>query len=173
MAPLRVKCKILIWLPKSGSSPCPPLTSPASPSTKSAWAQPLTHPAPTAPLFYPSSMPQDLCTCCAFCLEPSSLCHASLARAGSSLSSHLKPPSFLDVFLEHQLPAPPPVSPHCLPCFIVLCHQLETAHQVTLLCSVSSMGQGLCMPSSLLDLELGLGPGMNEALGWCVSKEDL
>lgn len=77
-------------------------------------------------------------------------------------------------FLSTNYLPPPPVSPHCLPRFIVfLCHQLETAHQVTLLCSVSSMGQGLCMPSSLLDLELGLGPGMNEALGWCVSKEGL
>lgn len=143
MAPLRVKCKILIWLPKSGSSPCPPLTSPASPSTKSAWAQPLTHSAPTAPLFYPSSMPQDLCTCWAFCLEPSFLCHASLNRAGSSLSSHLKPPSFLDVFLEHQLPAPTPSKsslPPPLYCLLVSPARNSSSGYATLQCQLHGAG---------------------------------
>ena len=33
-----------------------------------------------------------------------------------------------------------------------------------LLWTVSSTRQGLCVPSSLLDLEPGMGPGTNEAL---------
>lgn len=66
------------------------------------------------------------------------------------------------------------MSPHCNPCFVVLLrHHLEIAHVVMLHWTVGSMGQGPCMPSSLMDLELGTGPGMNEALNGCVSKEDL
>lgn len=169
---LEQNAKFSIWLPKPGAQPLPTLLTsfPITPSTVSAWAQLLTHSAPTTPPSFCLSFEHASGPLHLLCFSPGALFPLLCQSWQGWLFTKLSVQASLVSGCLFSAPSTP-YPPNHSPLRPWLCCFLWPRNQVMLCLTVSSTRQGLCMPSSLLALEHCMRPGMNKlSAGMCQQR---